>query len=669
MVEEGQSITPLEEMGLEYGPNPTAACYFFRIAESLAGKNEVKLLSYVFSHKDILKVLVDRADVRPFYSLLTTLVHFTKDDDKIDASFKFLKYRFTLIRRIFETILAMPEGKEGISARSSDEMAAKERNLVKILEEFVLSKDKIVDSEYFLDKILVEKRNFKRLLQAVVAKQSPELLRLVGALMGHLFEKSNRAVLKKDEVAGAKQDTVKSEVPEEEIELDIPELKPKVLVDPVNFPRDTGMTSEPKLHNQYKEPQEPFLETSEATGEPGEGAASPERRNMVPPLTPDRIETPPNDLQEEDLSDNADQPQDNKSTAETSKGPIYNIEIDFYDNHELLKAKIVNHCHKCVQALLKTLLATDSGVSKPATSPLADERRPTGLYKITLVKFLATVMELQKVEDCIPAAFKPEVLTRLLSLFEENPANNLFHLHLARLLDIILAHAFLNAAFSVDINPLCDKLVELIRKTGPEASKTVRAKHLYRSSLLRLAGTIKTGLEASVCDGPSPPKAWKELADFLAVEQKILDNKLFVPVSRSFGLAQDNLPDNFEINNFKINQIIEKRQRQQLIDEDMIEDSPTAYQSNHNDVNMEMLNNLINNLAAETDRPAESEDISRDVMGYEVELDLGSDGADSNEISSPRGGEVRVEGNEVVGERLGSGSEKLLETKQFESRE
>lgn len=658
MVEEAQTDLPLEQMGLERGPNPTAACYFYRIVETLACKNEIKLLSYVFSHRDILKVLVDRADVRPFYSLLASLVHLVKDDDKIDSSFKFLKYRFTLIRRIFETLLELPVGREGLTSRASDELAAKERNLVKILEELVLSKEKIVDSEYFLDKILVEKRNFKRLLLAVSVRQSPELLRLVGALLGHLFEKSTRAVLKKGEGSGVKPESDRPQ--EQEIELSLPDLKPKRGVDQGDFPRDTGMTGQPKPSDEPREPQEPLLEAPEGTGEGSEGTASPDRKLPARPLTPDQIETPPNDPQEEDGSDNPEQPQDNKSTAETSKGPIHNIEIDFYDNQELIRAKIIRHCHSCVKALLNTLLASDPCQVRPATSPVADERRPTGLYLVTLAKFLGSTLELQKIEDCIPTTFSSEVLTRLLDLFEEHPANNLFHLHLARLLDLLLAHAFLNDAFSVDINPLCDKLADMLRKTGPSASKAIRAKHLYRSSLLRLAGTVKAGLEAQPTRGR--PRAWEQLAETLAAEQKILDNKFFLPVSRSFGLAQENLPDNFEINNFKINQIIEKRHRQQLIDEDTVEDAPSAYQSNHIDVNMEMLNNLINNLAAETERVSESEDHARDMLGYEVELDLGSDGSGSKESSPPGGGDVRVQDDPLVGDESGSGSKESTTT-------
>lgn len=615
VTEEGRASAALEGSEAERGPNPTAANYFFRIVETLTGLNEVALLSYVFSHKDILKVLVDRADVRPFANLLANLVHFTKDEDRIDASFKFLKYRFTLIRRIFETLLDLPAPAETGSLPQRDELAAKERALVRILEEFAVSREKIVDADYFLDKILTEKKHFKRLLAAVASRQSPELLRLATALLGYLFEKSAVVASRKADVeARGRLDSARPEIEEDKIELELPELKRPAHRGTDNYPRDASMTTrQPPAHEALMDP--------EPSSDCGGGEFSPDRRDMLPPVTPDQIETPPNGAEDDSQSDTMELPTDNKSTAETSKGPVHNIEIDFYDNAELTKTKIAVATHRCIKALLKELLVADSSAPRTAFSRGVDENRPTGPYRIALVKFLAAALELQKVEECIPSLFKLDVLGRLADLFQENPVNNLFHIHLTRLLDVLVAHAFHYDPEAVDLEPFCDRLAALLRNTGPDAPKTIRSKHLYRASIFQLVSSLRVGFASSGSHQLTPPASWKTLSDFWESETKLMDNKLFAPVPRTFAVSES-LPDNFEINNFKINTIIEKRQRQQLLEDEFIEATPPAYQSNHIDVNMDMLNSLIDSLSAETDKPADADDPPKDLLSYEVELDL-----------------------------------------------
>lgn len=604
----------------EAGPNPTAANYFYQIVESLANRNQIKTLSFVYSHRDVLKLLVHRADVAAFKSLLKSVTHFFRDDDKIDAAFKFLKYRFTLIKRMFDALLEDQRDLSNLPFLDRERLLQKERNLVDILSELVTSREKIVDAEYFLDRILAEKSNLKRLVGAIQAARSPPMLRFFGLLMGYLFEPSTRNNLKKTD-AGAegqrKMDKLRADMGGEDIQLELPDIC-------IRNPRDAAApTKEPDEGHERQAGMAIELNDGEAEiVDPG--VQSPDfKSKMRPPVTPDEIVTPPPfDFRDDSENENQDQPQDNKSTAETSKGPVYNIEIELFDNQDLIKTKIAHHCALAVEFMLNELFY-DPALLRSTSSRGSDSVQATGAYRIAVAKFLAAAIELQKVEDCIATCFTPSVVGSLLGLFEQYPTNNIFHIELTRLLETVIGHYSQSESGQGLITVIADKVAALTQKVRRGAPKPAASQFLFKSSLISLASALKCVFDPSGQIRLQPPDSWTDLSAFHEEETRVLDNKLFVPVRRSLMMAGDSLSKAFEINNFKINQIIERKQKQMINEEEELSPDLQAYRSNPADVNLELLNNLLINLQADSEGAKADGERYNDSDAYEVQLDLG----------------------------------------------
>lgn len=582
-------------------PNPTAANYLYVIADSLIASHQVKVLSFVYSHKHILKGLVDRADVSAYRTLLKSIVHFFKDDDKIDAAFKFLKYRFTLVKRMFEALLenAQIAPSTDFGARERREM--KERNLVLLLSELIRSKDKIVDAEYFLDQVLLEKGNMRRLREAFLKTQSPELLGLLKLLMGHLFEVSGKNNVRKLEAgneAQKKLEKLKNEVIAEDIQLEMPEVHGRGGREAGGFQRPDPLTGISLARDRKAAPEQFEVETTAEDG----GDQSPDFKGKLRlPLTPDEIQTPPRSDNPEDSETEAAELGDNKSTAETSNGPCFNIEIEMFDNQELVKNQMAQVFTGLLEHCLELLIVDKVTTAGRLTSTRGtDAVQTTGLHRIGLVRYIASAVELSKIEDCLPVVFgKEEVLLGLFALYDEHPTNNLFHLELTRLLETVVGHLLMHDPESPLLELACDRVATLSAQFGPEAAKTVKSHCLYKQSLVRLAELFKLAFDPAGSYKLPPAPAWLQLHLLLEQETRYRENKLFVPAQRFDAPVFSVLPETFELSNAKIDKIIAKKEKNLVSEEESPEASPTDYQSNRVDTNMDMLNQLLLNL--ETD--------------------------------------------------------------------
>ena len=86
--------------------NVTAAFYFYQIVHSLITACPQKLLTYVYSHRNILNVLLEKSSVCAYKNVLSRLVNIYENEEKEHINFRFLKHRFTLYRRIFQKVAA-----------------------------------------------------------------------------------------------------------------------------------------------------------------------------------------------------------------------------------------------------------------------------------------------------------------------------------------------------------------------------------------------------------------------------------------------------------------------------------------------------------------------------------------------------------------------------------
>lgn len=604
-------------------PNPTAANYFYMIAETLISCHQVKVLSFVYSHKHILKVLVDRADVSAYRTLLKTIVHFFKDDEKIDAAFKFLKYRFTLLKRMFEALIENAQKEQSLEFGEREKRIMKERNLVALLSELIRSKDKIVDAEYFLDQVLLEKSNMRRLRDAYVRSQSPELLGLIKLLMGHLFDVSVKNNVRKIEAGNEAQkkfEKLKNEVIAEDIQLELPDVHARGGRENNTFQRPDPLTSI-SLPKDRKGCQEQF--EIEITAEDG-GDQSPDFKGKLRlPLTPDDIQTPPRSDNPEDSETEANEHGDNKSTAETSNGPCFNIEIEMFDNQELVKNQMAQIFTSLIEHCLELLISDKDATGSRFTSTRGtDAVQTTGLHRIGLVRFIATGIELSKIEDCISNMFgTEEVILGLFAMFDQHPTNNVFHLELTRLLETVIGHFLLHDPKSPLLDLSCDRIASLSAKFNKDASKSVKINYLYKQSMVRLAELFKLAYDSSGSLKLSPASSWPQLESLLEQETRHQENKLFQPMLKFDLPIFSALPQTFELSNSKIDKIIAKKEKSLITDEESPERSPKDYQSNRNDLNMEMLNQLLLNLETDASEEISTNTLEENFQAYSESLE------------------------------------------------
>lgn len=589
--------------------NLTAAYYFYQIANSLINKEQVRVLSYVYSQRQFLKLLISRTDVSAYKQLLSRIVHFYKDDEKHDFAFKFLKYRFTLLSKIFNELLC--ERETGNSSLQVDPAIAKERNLLELLSELLQNKDKILDAEYFIELIFLDKKNLKRLMKICIVRKSAEILRFLGLLLTELFGVSKKYRINKSELdTDALRHLARDQCEEEEILLELPDLiinrhKPTEFAPSQNPPASRNYALEERQHTNPKHDTDDTPTIF-----------------VTMDLLKDKLDSKNEDLE----VDENELAKEQQNTAETSNGIANNIELDLYDGSELKREKIGRVAVGLIEALVSQLFDEQTTSQRAISISGISSTGPVGPFKISILRFLGVVAGLQVIEDRLHTFVTSELITKLLALFERNPLNNVLHFELAKVLENVFGFIFemppSDARQSI-IEFCVDKLNELSLNFRGKLTKPERDHHLYKSYVLQLATTLESKFQAKGFQTDFS-ESWTHLLDFLVSENKILKNKAFLPFKRPFLFSSEILPETFELNNSKINKIIDRKQKHMPIDDELLEINNAEYTSNHPDLNMELLDDLIYNLDHENDFKSEDEDVREVMMDYEVTLDIGS---------------------------------------------
>ena len=614
--------------------NPTAAHYFYQIVNNLINKNQLTLLSYIYSHKQILKSLVSKLEISAYKQLLSRIVMFYKDDEKNDISFKFLKYRFTLIKRLFQTLF--DDSSNSPTTMDKDSLQNKERNAIELLLEIVANRERIVDSDYFIDRILLDKKGLKKLLLLLKTKRSTEVLKLLSPLLEGLFGLSDKPQVNKNESnhdESKNLDKLKIEMEDDDIVLEMPEYSKKKLPKQLEFSlKDIQKEMNDKIvpRDSFGVPLQNFHEND---FEPDDELREHKKISMV--ITPEDIKQNYSYTCDFEIDD-IDTGKDFQSTAETSNGPVHNIELELYDDSEIKKSKIASYIKTAIEVLFRDLFDEKSFSMRSIATTNISESRPSGVYKIGVIKFLSNLSRMMILEERVKSSLTPEIIEKLMGQFVKNPMNNLLHFELTRFLETLIAMTPNLDSWSVRksiYEVLINKVHEyhlLFQKTG---SKKASETYLFKSHLIQLCGILKPLIEAQHLKNEENGKKIEDILGFLKSESETLDNKLFKYKRKGFEFSTDNLPDHFELSDTKINEIISRKNKHMNQDDELIEIHEDDYSSNHPDLNTELLNNLILNLKNDTDYREEEESVNEAIMEYEVRMDLEDMASDDNKRS------------------------------------
>jgi hypothetical protein len=211
--------------------NVTAAFYFYQIVNSLINACPQKLLSYIYSHKKIINVLIEKSGICAYRNLLSRFLNIYENEEKEHINFRFLKHRFTLYRKIFQKITSVSR-KANRPLNEKFPAAKANQNLTEILAELIKEQEKIVDSSYFIENILFEKVNIAALLNALAEKPHKHLLDFASLIFQKVFEESDKKMNSKSEIPSTAMinfDQFKIESDDEEKDFESPSFSKKHL--------------------------------------------------------------------------------------------------------------------------------------------------------------------------------------------------------------------------------------------------------------------------------------------------------------------------------------------------------------------------------------------------------------------------------------------------------
>lgn len=610
--------------------NPTAAHYFYQIVSSLINKSQIRTLSYIYSHRVFLRTLISRTEVASFKLLLSKIVHFYKDDDKSDTSFKFLKYRFTLLKKIFDALMDLKES--DFSTSNRDLFLAKEKNLADLLNELFLNKEKIIDSEYFTDQIFCEKHNIKRLLNKIRQRKSPDFLRMLSLILSHLYTSSDRFKdLKNKDLKVSRNISepcrnnlrLNKAENEEDVELELPEISER------RGKYEQSSEPEPSRGRRSGIPQSFAFDQNAFENEVAEqGEESPTIKKKHLQLTLEQ-DNKPLFFENEDLdNEDGEMCRENKSTAETSNGPINNIELELYDEGEIKKGDISEYLFDSLPWIIADLFNENISSSRSITTTISKEYRPSGAYKIAVLRFLTTIAKLKVLEDKFQDFVTCELLEKALGLFSSFPTNNLIHFELTSLFEILIVYIFdfcLEEDKSNLINTTIDCVFTLFQAFMPESAKINKHTKLFRPHLLKIIEKINQKLNSSKVQIEKLSQNWKVLLGVFEMDNLVIDNAVF-KLHKEYSVRpsmQDIFGEDFQFSDVEIEKILNRKKSNNSEEENLLQGEDSGnYSSQRADVNKELLNNLLHNLNFATDNHNFENYVEEEMLDYEVRLDL-----------------------------------------------
>jgi hypothetical protein len=652
--------------------NVTAAFYFYQIANSLINAVPQKLLSYIYSHKKIIDVLIEKSGICAFKNLLSRFLNIYENEEKEHINFKFLKHRFTLYRKIFMRVTKnVREINEGESEKFS--AIRTHKNLTEVLAELIKEQERIVDSSYFIENILFEKANIAALLNALAERPYKHLLDFASLIFQKVFEENDKKVASKSDIPSTAMinfDQFKIESDDEDKDYESPSFSKKNKtevenecveenfvgmdnfhstrgnIDLQNFASNNPLAQRTyNIRSANSEGKRDFnliiKRNSEKSEKKSEVPFPPVRKITRFEINEDSVQIEIESKMESEHCEEKDNVRENQHTAETSNECTMNLDLELYDPEvmkvnevvELLVIKIPTLKHKLLSGLNPEPVKQGSQRWLYCNSN-KQEFENAGHFRINLLKLFVSMLKIH-VFEVKHVLIRENFVNQLYKLYAAYPRNNILHINVTEILESLIA--FLIDYIKYDgytqmLEQIIKQMSQTVLEMSPEnLTKQKKSSMLYLGFINKLGNLIKSKLEGYETYLPvRSTEEWLRFADYLYSANKTIDNPIFNRHKRKSSIVKS-IPENFELNDIKISKIMDKKS-----DKGRGGDSKKAKATEieeeelmQTNINQELLNNLIESMALDQDeQPFGSDDNLVNYGEDDVNVDIN--------LSSPR---------------------------------
>lgn len=164
----------------------TILLYFHDICTGLLNSRSEDFLSFVYSSPEVMDSLIEFVAFEGVQKVLEKVLNLIDSINNLN-SFRFLKHRFGLYRRVLREIL------------SSDD-SEKTEQLTRVFIQLVKEKNSIIDANYFIDKILLDNDNHVDILEKVVKERNVLLAELASLMIKRVVPEEERGFLEENSV-------------------------------------------------------------------------------------------------------------------------------------------------------------------------------------------------------------------------------------------------------------------------------------------------------------------------------------------------------------------------------------------------------------------------------------------------------------------------------------
>lgn len=134
----------------------TIISYFQTICKSLLSAQPEDFLAFIYSNELVMNKLVENSNHIEIFAILKSVLNFRENTSE-ETSFRYLKHRFGYYRKVFNKLI--------------DEGEFKYPNLANLFLDLVKESREIVDSNYFIEKILLDMTNQFKLIDLVIKQR------------------------------------------------------------------------------------------------------------------------------------------------------------------------------------------------------------------------------------------------------------------------------------------------------------------------------------------------------------------------------------------------------------------------------------------------------------------------------------------------------------------
>jgi hypothetical protein len=650
--------------------NVTAAFYFYQIVNSLINSCPQKLLSYVYSHKVIINVLIEKSGICAYRNLLSRFLNIYENDEKEHINFKFLKHRFTLYRKIFQRVIAIPEIVKPVIQEKFPSSKAN-ANLAELLSELIKEQDKIVDSSYFIENILFEKSSVASLLNSLVETPYQYLLDLASVTFQKMFEETNNKTPSKSEMPSTAMinfDQFKIESDEEDRDFESPSFSKKnkgiveesecieeneVKYDPFGAQISTfelqNFASNNPMYSKSDNPESDIFKNLSSDGKNSfhlnikksndntnagfEKPSSSYKKIARFEINEDSLQVEIDCKAESLIAEEKEGIRENQNTAETSNECTMNLDLELYDPEVLKVSEIVDILVVKIVKLKEKLLRETSTTSSMLSSQRSIvcfsnkmEAPSAGNLRINLLRLFNSFLKIQ-IFEIKNALIKDNFIDSIFNLYKSFPKNNILHFLLTEILETLICFLVENIKYE-GYGDILQAFITRLSKSvegssKPSENKKQKTSHLYIGFINKLGNTLNAKLNEldHYISAKSSPE-WKSFSEYLEKINKVINNDLFNQHKRKPSISKG-IPDNFELSDIKISKIIGKssgeegcykRRKSKGME---IEYEEEDEEMMHSAINQELLENLIESMTLEqNDLQLGSYD---DIINYEEE--------------------------------------------------